>query len=162
MFTHPQYRVPHVRVSEAAAFSWLWTQAPYYWRDKVDIVLREVTFDLLQPANTRKHWDVLAKWTRQIACRRRIPPIIVSKTGFGSYYIHDGNHRYEAIRTCFRGALKRLHLPVAVIEPKSGYRFEPLSFATHWTYILVPNRIGTGGLMMQAAVPSEGLVEVGT
>lgn len=141
MFTHPQYKLPQVRISKSEAYSWFFTQAPCYWHGKVDLVIRDIRFEDLQPANTLKHWDVLARWTRQIACRRRIPPIIVSKTKFGTYYIHDGNHRCEAIRICYRGALKRLHFPVAVLEPRPGYRFEPVSFATHWTHMLVPERI---------------------
>jgi hypothetical protein len=133
-----QSRPLPIRIADSAAESWLWSNAPCSWRGRVNIDLRSIDFDLLEPAKTLKHWDVLALWTRQIACRRQIPPLIVSLTERGTYYIHDGNHRFEAIRVCYRNHLKRLRLRVAVLKPKPGFAFEPRSFATHWTYQLAP------------------------
>ena len=138
MSTSTQPRLPQIRVADSAAYQWLWSNAPCYWQGKIDVQLRLIDFDLLEPANTLKHWDVLATWTRQIACRRQIPPLIVSLTPQGTYYIHDGNHRMEAIRICFRNHLKRLRIRVAVVRPKDGFAFEPREFTTHSTYQLVP------------------------
>jgi hypothetical protein len=125
-----------VRVSGAAAYAWFWSQAPCFWRGKVSLALREVAFEELEPANTLKHWDVLATWTRQVACRRVIPPLIVSQTEAGRYYIHDGNHRLEAIRICYRRQLRRLRLRVAVLQPEPGYVFTYRWFGTYGTYYL--------------------------
>jgi hypothetical protein len=126
-----------VRVSDAAAYAWLWTQGPCSWRGKVSLEFRDIAFEELQPATTLKHWDVLATWTRQVACRRVIPPLIVSQLESGRYYIHDGNHRCEAIRVCFRRQLKRLRLRVAVLHPELGYTFSYRWFGTYGTYVLM-------------------------
>ncbi|HWR13952.1 MAG TPA: ParB/Srx family N-terminal domain-containing protein [Terriglobales bacterium] len=112
----------------------------------MSLVFREVDFDLLETASTLKHWDVLAMWTRQISCRRVIPPLIVTPTPHGTYYIHDGNHRYEALRVCFKRNLKRLRLRVAVVQPKVGYEFELRQFPNYQTYVLVPAREGEPAL----------------
>jgi hypothetical protein len=126
-----------VRVSDSAAHAWLWTQAPCCWHGNVSLKFREILFDELQPATTLKHWDVLATWTRQIACRRRVPPLIVSQTDSGQYYIHDGNHRWEAIRICYRKQLRRLWLRVAILEPHDGFSFEYRRFGNYGTYRLI-------------------------
>jgi len=126
-----------IRVSDRAAHAWFWTQAPCCWHGKVSIDFLEISFDNLQPASTLKHWDVLATWTRQIACRRLVPPLIVSRTESGHYYIHDGNHRCEAIRICYRKQLRRLFLRVAVLEPNPGYAFRYCWFGDYGTYKLV-------------------------
>ena len=138
MFTHPQYRLSAIRVADSGAYRWLWSQGPCFWRRKVEVTFREVDFWSLQPAPSLKHWDVLAVWTRQIACRRKIPPLIVSETEHGTYFIHDGNHRLEAIRVCYRNNLKKLKLRVAVVKPKPGFRFVKKYFGDSWTYALVP------------------------
>ena len=126
-----------VRVSDTAAYAWFWTQAPCRWHGKVKLEFREVSFDELQPATTLKHWDVLATWTRQIAFRRVIPPLIVSETESGRYYIHDGNHRCEAIRICYRKQLRRLRLRVAVLDPQKGFSFQYRWFGNYGTYCLI-------------------------
>jgi hypothetical protein len=126
-----------VRVSDTAAYAWLWTQSPCFWRGKVMLKFRGIALEELQPATTLKHWDVLATWTRQVACRRVIPPLIVSQLDNGRYYIHDGNHRYEAIRVCYRRQLKRLRLRVAVLQPELGYTFTYRWFGTYGTYVLM-------------------------
>ena len=130
-------RFTPVRVSDRAAYAWLWTQAPCCWHGKLSLDFREISFDDLQPATTLKHWDVLANWTRQVACRRLIPPLIVSEIESGRYYIHDGNHRCEAIRVCYRKQLRRLFLRVAVLEPHHGYAFQFRWFGDYGTYKLV-------------------------
>jgi hypothetical protein len=126
-----------IRVSDTSAYGWFWSQAPCSWHGKVSVKLREIAFEDLQPATTLKHWDVLAHWTRQIACRRVIPPLIVSETENGRYYIHDGNHRFEAIRVCYRKQLRRLRVRVAVLEPGPGYAFSYRWFGKYGTYCLV-------------------------
>lgn len=141
MLIHTQPRLSQIRTADSAGYQWLWTGGPCYWRGKVDLQFQVLDFELLEPANSLKQWEVLATWTRQIACQRQIPPLIVSRTERGTYYIQDGNHRYEAIRICYRNHLKRLQLRVAVVEPKDGYVFEWRRFRTHWTYLLTPERV---------------------
>lgn len=126
-----------VRVSDRAAYAWFWTQAPCFWHGKVSLIFRDIPFYDLQPATTFKHWDVLATWTRQIACRRLVPPLVVSECEGGRYYIHDGNHRCEAIRICYRKQLRRLRLRVAVLEPHAGYSFQYRWFGDYGTYVLM-------------------------
>ncbi|HWR15504.1 MAG TPA: ParB/Srx family N-terminal domain-containing protein [Terriglobales bacterium] len=142
MSTHVQQRLPKIRVADSKAYHWFWSHAPCYWQGKVDLEICLIDFGLLEPAHTLKHWDVLATWTRQIACRRQIPPLIVSRTPHGTYYIHDGNHRVEALRICFRKHLKRLRVRVAVAKPRDGFVFRWQEFSTHSTYQLVPNGCG--------------------
>ena len=135
-------RSPMLRVSDRAAYNWLWTQAPCSWLNKVEIEFREVAFENLEPATTLKHWDVLATWTRQIACRRIVPPLIVTETGRDTYYIQDGNHRYHAMKICYHGQLRRMRLRVAVMKPRPGYRFAYRYFGAYGTYILQDERRG--------------------
>jgi hypothetical protein len=139
--TQVQQHFQHLRIADIKAYQWFWSNAPSYWRGKVDLEIRFIDFNLLEPANTLKHWDVLATWTRQISCRRQIPPLIVSQTPRETYYIHDGNHRAAALRICFRKHLKRLRVGVAVAKPREGYRFQWREFSTHGTYQLVPIEI---------------------
>ncbi|HVZ17931.1 MAG TPA: ParB/Srx family N-terminal domain-containing protein [Terriglobales bacterium] len=133
-------RLPLFRVSEKAAGLWLCSHAPCSWQGKVDLTIRPVSVWDIEPAHSLKHWDVLAFWTRQIACRRQIPPLIVALTERGTYYIHDGNHRFEALRICYRNHLNGLSLPVAVVQPKEGYEFQLRCFATYGTYQLTKKR----------------------
>ncbi len=128
--------VSPIRVSDRAAYQWLWSQGPCSWHGHVSLNFEEVSFSELVPATTLKHWDVLATWTRQIACRRAIPPLIVNAIEEGQYYVQDGNHRYQAIRICYRRQLKRLRLRVAVVRPDPGYAFIYRRFGNYGTYCL--------------------------
>lgn len=127
---------PAVRYSDVLAERWLWSGAPLHWHDKVDLTFEEVGIFDLEPASSLKHWDVLAFWTSMLARRRAVPPIIVSRTAQGTYYIHDGNHRYEAIKICFRNRLAKLRVRVAVVVPRPGYRFTYRWFQNYGTHVL--------------------------
>jgi hypothetical protein len=125
-----------LRYSDTAARLWIWSGAPLYWHNKVTFKFIDVEFFQLETAATLRHWDVLACWTKSIAKARAIPPLVVNRTPAGLYYIHDGNHRYSAIRICFRNRLARLRVRVAIAEPKPEFEFAYRQFATHHTYML--------------------------
>jgi hypothetical protein len=127
-----------IRYSDISASLWLWSGAPVSWRNRVDLRLHDVGFFELEPANTLKHWDVLAWWTRLLSEGRAIPPIIVSRTEHGSLYVHDGNHRLAAMRIRFRNRLSKLRVRVAVLEPRPGYVFRYRWFGQYGTYVLEP------------------------
>jgi hypothetical protein len=129
-------RLPLFRVADRSAERWLWNHAPCSWIGNVEIDLKPVSFWSLEPACSLKHWDVVALWTRQMACRRQIPPFIVSLTDHDTYFIHDGNHRYEALRICYRNHLLGLQVPVAIVKPKPPYRFALRQFSSYSTYQL--------------------------
>lgn len=125
-----------VRYSDVSARLLFWSGAPLHWHDKVELVFADVGFFELEPARSLKHWDVLACWTRAIARGRAVPPLIVCRTDHGTYYVHDGNHRYEAMKICYRNRLGKLRVRVAVLQPKPGYRFAYRWFRTYGTYVL--------------------------
>jgi hypothetical protein len=127
-----------LRYSNVQAQLWLWSGAPLYWRDKVRLSFQDVDFFQLDPASTLHHWDVLACWTRAVSRNRSIPPLVANRTLAGSFYIQDGNHRYAAMRICFRNRLARLRVRVAVVNPLPGYEFVWTQFSTHQTYALQP------------------------
>lgn len=130
-----------IRYSDIRAELWLWSGAPITWQDKVTVEFRNVGFQELCPAHTLKHWDVIGVWANEIACRRAIPPLVVTEKECGAYYVHDGNHRLEAMRVCFRNRLGRLQVRVAVLMPKKGYCFSFRQYRTHWTYVLEAEKV---------------------
>lgn len=149
-----------VRYSDISARLWIWSGAPLQWRDKVDVEFVDIGFFELEPANTLKHWDVLACWTRAIARGRTIPPLVVSRTGHGTYYVHDGNHRMEAMRICFRNRLSRLRVRAAVVNPKPGYQFVYRWFRNYGTYVLAPTNFEYPEISIPEVAPAAAVAAV--
>lgn len=126
-----------IRYNAAAACAWLWTGAPCRWHGRVKLDFRYVRFRSLQCAISAKHPGVVSAYARKIGLGLAVPPLIVSATEGGTYYVHDGNHRYEAIRSFFN-CVPGAHVRVAVVLPKHGYRFQWRWFENCGTYILEP------------------------
>ena len=127
-----------IRYSDASAQLWLWNGAPISWAGRVEILFEEVRFPELEPATSLNDPAVVAYWSTMILANRAIPPIVASRTGHGSFYIHDGNHRFVAFRACFPDIIGHLVVRVAVVQARPGYTFRYRRFRSYGTYLLEP------------------------
>ena len=72
--------------------------------------------------------------------RPLISALVVSRTPHGTYYLHDGNHRYFALREHFGARVWDLPVRVAVLTPTAGYQWHYQWFGTYGTWLLKPAR----------------------
>ena len=116
-------RKPPIRYGDHGSHDWMWKEAPCSWRGKIDIKFVNVSIRQLEPAGSWKHPAVVSKWRRIMRTGRTVPPLIGCATERGTFYIHDGNHRYEAMRGLFAG---NPDAQVRVAQPRSDARVELL------------------------------------
>jgi LmbE family N-acetylglucosaminyl deacetylase len=124
-----------LRYQDHGALAWLWTGAPHRWLGKVTVEFRYVPFHSLQSAASGKNPDVVSRYKRRIVAGNCVAPLVVSATGYGTYYIHDGNHRHEAMRSILASNTR---VRVAVAVPRTGFHFRWRWFGTYGTYVLEP------------------------
>jgi hypothetical protein len=131
---------PKVRYSDYGAYAWLRSGAPCRWRNKTRIEFRHVSLRSLQQAVSGKHPEVISKYARCLQLGKPIAPLVASETAAGTYYIHDGNHRCEALRTVLTETDPLVR--VAVVVPEPGYCFRWRWFLSFGTYALEPECLG--------------------
>lgn len=129
-----------IRYNDHGALDWLLTKAPCNWNARIDIEFRDVPLNRLQQASSPRNPKTIEDYRNKIALGRALSPLVVSETGNGTYYVHDGNHRIDAFRF---GSLGAADIPVrvAVIVPRPGYRFQWRWFRDHGTYLLEPQAL---------------------
>ena len=126
-----------IRYSDAGGYRWLWTHAPCAWQGNVQLRFSTVNMGSLRPAGC---WiDAAAVDTHLLHMRegRAVAPLVVCVDGKGGWYIHDGNHRYLALRNLFSES-DDAEVRVAVVIPKIGFRFVYRWFGVYGTYLLEP------------------------
>lgn len=128
---------PAVRYNDVLALQWLWAGAPCRWRRNVTLRFTEVPFSRLERAGSLTHFDVLDRWRARLWAHQPLPPLVVCATDHGSFYIHDGNHRYAAMAEYFGDMAAHARVRVALVVPRSGYHFQYRWFGTYGTYVLV-------------------------
>lgn len=126
-----------VHYADGATRAWLWAQAPCRWHGKVELNFRFVPLRLLKAAGSLKDPAVIGRWLQRMQAGRAIPPLLVCARDGGTYYVRDGNHRLEAIRT-FLASHENAQVRVAVAIPKPGFQFRYRFFGSYSTYILEP------------------------
>jgi hypothetical protein len=126
-----------VRYSDRYTNYWVRFRSPEEWRGRACLHYRRVPFARLQPAGSPTHLEVRAHWREMLARGEPIPPPVVSATERGTYYVHDGNHRYCALAEYFGDyGASFARVRVAIIEPLPGYAFVWNWFEGYGTYLL--------------------------
>lgn len=128
-----------VRYSDYGAYAWFRSGAPCRWANRAEIEFRYVELRRLQQASSGKHPEIVSSYVRKIRNGNVIAPLVVSETVAGMYYVHDGNHRHEAMRTVLRDPATLVR--VAVLVPRSGYCFRWRWFSNYGTYVLEPENL---------------------
>jgi LmbE family N-acetylglucosaminyl deacetylase len=117
---------------------WVRVHAPCRWHGNVELRFRSIRFAQLEPAASRKRPQVVTKWLAKLETREPIPPMIASLTQRGTYYVHEGNHRHEAMRLFLGASSPSCRIRVAVVAPRYGFCFRYRWFGTYGTYLLEP------------------------
>lgn len=136
----PAREVLAIRYIDYGAHAWLRSGAPCRWRGKTRLEFRHVPFKSLQASASGKHPQVVSAYERHLRAGKPIATPVVSTTEGGTYYIHDGNHRCEAIEKLFVGN-PDANIRVAVVVPSRGFRFQWRWFGGYGTYVLEPEHL---------------------
>lgn len=126
-----------IRYNDHGAYEWLRSAAPCRWRGNTKVEFRYVPFRTIRAGVSGKHPNVVSAYVNRLQNGSPIAPPVVSAAQGGTYYIHDGNHRCEAIEKLVL-ANADAHIRVAVVVPKLGFRFQWRWFGEYGTYILEP------------------------
>lgn len=129
-----------IRYNDHGALAWLSNGAPCRWSGNTSVEFRYIPFRTLQGSASGKHPDIVAAYERKLHRGKAIAPPIVSATEWGTYYIHDGNHRCEAFEK-LAARNSEAHVRVAVIVPRPGFRFQWRWFGGYGTYLLEPENL---------------------
>jgi hypothetical protein len=115
---------------------WIRFLAPSEWRGNVKHSFQDVPISQIEHAGCLTDPDVVTGWVRIVQEGRPIPPLVASRTERGTYYLHDGNHRFEALRAAVPG---NCSLRVAVVDARPGFRFRRVPIEDTYTYELQPD-----------------------
>ncbi|HYG99794.1 MAG TPA: PIG-L family deacetylase [Terriglobales bacterium] len=129
-----------IKYNDHGSRAWLWSGAPCRWRGKVELEFRDVPFRSLLSATSGRHPQVVDYYERGLRSGWPVPPPVVSANEGGTYYVHDGNHRYEAIGRVLNGQYQT-NVRVAVVVPKPGFQFRWRWFGKYGTYVLEPEQM---------------------
>jgi hypothetical protein len=118
-------------------FSQKWVEqlAPIEWREHLAVQFVDVPVGAVEAAQSIIDPEVVEGWREYLTRGCSFPPPVASKTENGTYYLHDGNHRFRAYRTVFAEADT---VRVAVVAPVKGFCFEKRKHDGFYTYELAP------------------------
>jgi hypothetical protein len=119
------------------AEKWIRDLSPPEWRGRVEIEYRDVPLSALEHAGSWTDPAVVAGWVNTLRNGGAIPPPVAVLTEYGTYYLHDGNYRLEALRCAF-GEQSDEPVRVALAVPHPGYRFALRRFNGYSTYVIEP------------------------
>jgi LmbE family N-acetylglucosaminyl deacetylase len=143
-----------IRFEDHGAYAWLWSQAPCSWRGRVDLEFISVPLRLLQPAGTLKDPAVVSAYLKRMRTGRAVAPPVVCATERGTFYVRDGNHRYDALQEFFGGGDSG-EVRVALAVPRPGFQFRYRWFGAYGTYILEPLAENVRAFPMHSSRPAE-------
>ncbi len=129
-----------IRYSDQGVLEWLRAKAPCNWNGRIDVEFREVPLNRLQQASSPRNLQTVEDYGTKIAFSRALSPLVVSETGHGTYYVHDGNHRVDAFRSVAADSAD-FRVRVAVVVPHPGYSFVWRWFRSYGTYVLEPEEL---------------------
>ncbi len=124
-----------IEYDDRLAQLWVDAHGPCRWQGKVKLRYGWVEFASLEPAGSWKRPEVVENWLKRMRNGRRIPPPVVCATGRGTWYLHDGNHRQEALEALLGSESTEL-VRIAELVPVPGYYFRFVQFREYGTYML--------------------------
>ncbi|PSH03804.1 MAG: hypothetical protein CXZ00_10675 [Acidobacteria bacterium] len=96
----------------------------------------DVPLSRLEHAGCWTDPEVVNGWMNTLNAGRPIPPPVAVVTERGTYYLHDGNHRLDALTRFLADEGEHARVRVAVAIPKPGNRFVYQSFGEYGTYVI--------------------------
>jgi Domain of unknown function (DUF4118) len=124
-----------VSYNNCFAEKWIRDLSPPDWRGRVDVGYVDVPLSALEHAGSWTDPAVVQGWVTTIRNGATIPPPVAVLTERGTYYLHDGNHRLEALQCAFGERSCEL-VRVALAVPSPGYRFVHRTFDAYSTYVI--------------------------
>jgi Domain of unknown function (DUF4118)/ParB-like nuclease domain len=124
-----------VSYNNCFAEKWIRDLSPAAWRGRVEVEYVDVPLSALEHAGCWTDPEVVEGWVTTIRNGGTIPPPVAVLTERGTYYLHDGNHRLEALQCAFGDDSGEL-VHVAVAVPQPGYRFVNRQFDGYSTYVI--------------------------
>jgi hypothetical protein len=115
-----------ISYNDTFAEKWVAYLSPDAWRENVSIDFLEVPFTSLQPAGCHTDPDVVDGWFALLQREKPVAPFVVTATPQGTFYIHDGNHRYEALWAYLGESAADTMVRVALVVPNDGFHFAPV------------------------------------
>lgn len=137
---------------------WIRDLSPTEWRGKVDVEFLDVPLSALEHAGCWTDPDVVAGWVRTLSHGASIPPPVAVRTERGTYYLHDGNHRLEALQQFHADDGDAAMVRIARALPLPGHRFVYRSLGSYGTYVMedCPRRFETAA-RAAAAITASGV-----
>ncbi|MFB3815761.1 MAG: hypothetical protein ACE14L_16785 [Terriglobales bacterium] len=116
---------------------------------------RDVEFSRLEPCGYRTDPDVVDGWGRTLECGKPIPPPVAVLMERGTYYVYDGNHRYEALKQYMVGKESGT-VRIGLVVPLPGYQFTYRWMGEFETYVLeaVPRRFACAAIFLTPLLSS--------
>jgi hypothetical protein len=124
-----------VKYNHGFSEKWVLQLSPLDWRGNVDVEFLDVPISKLESAGCCIDPDVVNGWVRTLEDGCPIPPPVAVLTERGTYYLHDGNHRFEALNQ-FLADDEQALVRVAVAVPLPGHEFVYRWFGDYGTYVL--------------------------
>ncbi len=124
-----------VKYNHGFSEKWVLQLSPLEWRGKVDVEFLDVPISKLESAGCCIDPDVVSGWVRTLEDGCPIPPPVAVLTERGTYYLHDGNHRFEAL-TEYLAEQEERTVRVALAKPLPGHEFVFRWFGEYGTYVL--------------------------
>jgi LmbE family N-acetylglucosaminyl deacetylase len=132
-----------IRYQDHLAMRWVRLSAPLRWHGNVNLHFRMVRYSQLESAGSPKNPPVVAKWVRKLTTGKPIPPLIVCKTERNTFYLRDGNHRYEALLHTLGSVAANHRVRVVEVVPKPGFHFRYRWYRKYGTYVIKPTNLYT-------------------
>jgi uncharacterized ParB-like nuclease family protein len=145
-----------VQYNDGFSEKWIYQLSPPEWRGKVQVQFLDVPLSRLEHAGCRTDPDVVNGWMRTLNDGKSIPPPVAVLTERGTYYLHDGNHRFEALTQFLSDQGEAAKVRIAVAAPLPGHQFVYRSFGEYGTYIMqaTPLRFATPARITTAVLAS--------
>ena len=133
---------PAICYNDGFSEKWIHQLSPAEWRGHVRVEFREVPLSMVEHAQCWSDPAVVSGWNHALQAGQSVPPPVATLTDRGTYYLHDGNHRYIALREYLLSEETDPTIRVAVVLPQPGYRFVYKEFEEYGTYVLegIPRR----------------------
>jgi hypothetical protein len=145
-----------VQYNDGFSEKWICQLSPPEWREKVQVKFLDVPLSRLEHAGCWTDPEVVNGWMRTLNNGKSIPPPVAVLTEHGTYYLHDGNHRFEALTEFLSEEGEAAIVRIAVAVPLPGHEFVYRSFGEYGTYVMqaTPLRFATSARIVTAILAS--------